>query len=386
MDQQGEELDRKLLAYLHGELTEEEKKQLLRQLESNEEYSLRLEQLMFENLIEEREEKDIRLDEQEQKAILRRSRWRYRFSNATFTSFMIGVLVFIVFITSQVINYFWFWSASDTMQRTMSDMVQFTTPGVRVAGGGTNGGLFLSINMQYALEERVGRENQRVGTVESKALFQLTNTKMKWNNGQYPISLYFKYPQADMRIEGGRNTAGWSTLEKLPEGTVAQMAISFSHLLTHDQYFEIAKKYELDTLWFAVATGQEQKTNEGGMLSKGNIWGYNVEGLNYGDGITVNGEGERRAKVYMNEMAYLLEQRQWSERIGKQLMYTDPKLEDRYEYMKKNGVKLYGAVITGPTKELLKLKQEVVFTEPYVGRVDWWNWEQAGASGAEFSW
>ncbi|MFT9849478.1 anti sigma factor C-terminal domain-containing protein [Aneurinibacillus sp. REN35] len=36
--------------------------------------------------------------------------------------------------------------------------------------------------------------------------------------------------------------------------------------------------------------------------------------------------------------------------------------------MGKHGVTLYGVVVTGPTKELLKLKQDPMLTAPYIGR------------------
>ncbi len=64
----------------------------------------------------------------------------------------------------------------------------------------------------------------------------------------------------------------------------------------------------------------------------------------------------------------------------------DAKLDERIGYLQKNGVRLYGAVITGPTKELLKLQREPLITDPFVGQTDWWNWDQAEAGGRVYSW
>jgi hypothetical protein len=42
-------------------------------------------------------------------------------------------------------------------------------------------------------------------------------------------------------------------------------------------------------------------------------------------------------------------------------------------------------VLTGPTKELLKLQGEKDVDAPFVGAIDWWNWDQQSANGLEFS-
>lgn len=310
------------------------------------------------------------------------SGWLHRFGKKPFVS---GIVITGILLVSQMISYKWYWSTTETVQRVMKDMVHFTIPGAQMRGGSTSGGFFLAMDAQYTIEEQVGRKMQPIGKIENKVRFTLPNVKLKWNNGQYPILLYFAYPQTDnTKPDATRvNRAGWSTLEKLPEGTVAQMAISFTRLATHDEYFKMIQKYDVDTVWFAVATGQEQDSRSG-VRKKGEVWGYSVRELDYGNQIMVHGEGDRRATTYIDEMEYLLAQRKWSQRIGEQLM-GDPKIESRYNYLKKHGVTLYGAVVTGPTKELLKLRQEPMLTAPYIGKIDWWNWDQPSASGSEIS-
>ena len=41
-------------------------------------------------------------------------------------------------------------------------------------------------------------------------------------------------------------------------------------------------------------------------------------------------------------------------------------LEERYNYLQGKGFPVYGAVITGPTKELLKLREEADFIDVQV--------------------
>ncbi|WP_371736745.1 anti sigma factor C-terminal domain-containing protein [Brevibacillus sp. HB1.4B] len=48
-------------------------------------------------------------------------------------------------------------------------------------------------------------------------------------------------------------------------------------------------------------------------------------------------------------------------------------------------MRIYGAVLTGPTKELLKLKAEKSITAAFLGKKDWWNLEPPAALGTQYS-
>ncbi len=50
-------------------------------------------------------------------------------------------------------------------------------------------------------------------------------------------------------------------------------------------------------------------------------------------------------------------------------------LSKRIQYMEKHGYKHYGAVVTGPTKEVLMLQDEGKVSELEVDEIEFWNWE-----------
>ena len=50
-------------------------------------------------------------------------------------------------------------------------------------------------------------------------------------------------------------------------------------------------------------------------------------------------------------------------------------LPKRVQYLNEHGIKHYGAVVTGPTKEVLKLKDEGKISDLEVDEIDFWNWE-----------
>ena len=391
--------DQKLLAYLRGEMTEGEEQRLGEEVIRDEEYAQRLERLL---LGEEQgtgsdpgKEAPVALTEEKQRAIIRRGKWRMRLSNSAFTmglAFFAGVLLFVV--------NGWFGSLMhDDLFRVAKDMVNFTQPGVSVGSSGSEVGLFYG-KIRMELRERVGSEDKNAGSFESTNFLWKTSAKPEWTNGVREQKLFFNYPITGQKLtqvdSEHLRTPAWRTMEKLPEGTVSQLAISFDHFLSYEEYYELISRYAssdaYETVWFAVDSGQEQARSEADegvrLLGAGDVWGFAERELNYGNApIQVNGEGPRRAAAYLSEMKYLSEQERLTNEIGFSLVSRGkPQIAERYQYMQKNGVRIYGAVLTGPTKELLKLQQEKSITAAFLGKVDWWNWDRPAASGTYYSW
>ena len=49
-------------------------------------------------------------------------------------------------------------------------------------------------------------------------------------------------------------------------------------------------------------------------------------------------------------------------------------MSERYDYVKENGIEVYGVVVTGPTRELFKLSELETVHSPGIGDVELWNW------------
>ena len=49
-------------------------------------------------------------------------------------------------------------------------------------------------------------------------------------------------------------------------------------------------------------------------------------------------------------------------------------LQKQYQYVKKHGVKVYGIVITGPSKELVKFQNSPHVRNATLGDIEFWNW------------
>lgn len=403
-DQNGHDREQKLLAYLRGELTGEEAKRLGEELAADEACAERLERLL---LGEEGEQQPRELDaldegghsqlsEAKQRAIVRRGKWKNRLLSSVY-AFAIPFVIGVVFLG---VNGWVGSSMHDDLHRVAKDMVNFTQPGVSVGSSGSQVGLLYgSIRME--LRERVGADIKNAGRFESTNVLWNVNAKPQWTNGVREQKLFFRYPlQSGQKPDADElahwRTPAWTTLEKLPEGTVAQLAVSFADFLTYEQYYERISRYissaNQDTVWLAVDTGVEARHEDQKdgylLLGPGEAWGFAEHELNYGAApIQVNGEGSRRMAAFLGEMAYLVEQKSLARDMGQYLVSrSDPQVEERYRYLQEKGVRLYGAVLTGPTKELLKLKDEKSITAAFVGQIDWWNWDRPAASGTQHVW
>ncbi|MDH4616373.1 anti sigma factor C-terminal domain-containing protein [Brevibacillus sp. AY1] len=384
--------DARLLAYLRGELTDEDKERLQEELAEDEAFAAKLEHLLLGEEKEPEQPAQISLPEEKQSRILRRGKWRMRLGNSAFTlgiAFLAGVLLFAV-------NTWIGTSMYDELLRVTRSMVNFTQPGITAGSSGSQIGLLYG-NIEMELREQVGADQKNAGKIESTNLLWLVSAQPKWPNGVRDVKLFFRFPSEAMTPEETEylRTPAWKAMEKLPEGTVSQLAISFDRLLTYEEYYSLISRhvpdYEQETVWLAVDTGEELKQADRGegnvILSAGEIWGFSERSLDYGNApIQVNAEGNRRTAAYVAEMKYLAEQERLSRAVGRGLMWGQPNIQERYQYLQENGVGIYGAVITGPTKELLKLKEETSITAAFLGQVDWWNWERPAASGTQNSW
>ncbi|WP_185923323.1 anti-sigma factor [Brevibacillus brevis] len=382
--------EQRLLAYLRGEMTAEDSKQFEEEIAADEEYAQRLERLLLGEETEEDNAKTKQsetLSAEKQRAIVRRGKWKNRLSNAGFT---IG-LPFLAGVVLLILNG---WVGSlmhEDLFRVAKSMVNFTQPGVRVGGSGSQVGLLYG-NISMELSERVGGEEKNAGRFESTNVLWNVNAKPQWTNGVREQKLFFRYP-AEEETEDSMSltSAAWTTMEKLPEGTVSQLAISFDHFLTYEEYYKLVTRHVTssgqDTVWLAIDTGVELKQAESGdvLFGSGEVWGFAQREMDYG-GVSKKGAGDRVIANYLEEMSYLSEQEELARDIGKSLLPgRDIQIAERYSHIQKYGVRIYGAVLTGPTKELLKLKAEKSITAAFLGKVDWWNWERPAASGTQYS-
>lgn len=242
-----------------------------------------------------------------------------------------------------------------------------------------------------SLTKRVGQDDQFIGQVHvTRRLFANFSTLQHEYAGKKEMNPFsFALPSEQTKQRNANDEVSnhvWQRLDKLPEGTVAEFKFTTTDYMTPEQLLKKLERYDLHVLWMPLFTGEfERFTPNMYGTGNGGISSYDSIGLYGGDHHADDEFGSRTAytqllsdriaeseDMYVTNLAELLDKGQSYYESFLGLTY----LPERYEYLQTDGFKVYGAVVTGPTKELLKLREETGIHEVQLGDVALWNWEQ----------
>lgn len=243
---------------------------------------------------------------------------------------------------------------------------------------------------RYNLVKMVGHEEVIVGDVTmKKAIFNPFSSLKITHPGKEQLSSFsFSLPEDPRTGEKLFANSGhadvWTRLEKLPEGTVGEFAFSTTAFMSPEELMELLKDYELSILWMPLYTGEfldnRSLTWSGGnsSISLAGIIGLSG-GTDHGDhfnsyariGTLATNSIEDSKRRMLKNMEELLEM---DKSYYGGLLRLDA-LQQQYTYIKDEGFVAYGAVVTGPVKELLKLKELETIQGVQLGDVELWNWD-----------
>lgn len=379
-----DELRKKVKDYMQGKLSGEESEEIEKEIRRLEEYQSVLDEYM-------REDKKVGgpgagLDE---KKILRRGKWKARFMNAVI---VLGILLGFLFVSGIFTSLFYTLGDPPRIEEyrdVVESAVAVTEPNVMVRSTGTSVGGLFTMNMEGELTKRVGGSEMRIGNISVNFLLGQGGYPERDLFLEHNISNGFIFPGENTSDEG---TSDWDMLEKLPEGTVSEVYISLDRLYGTD---EILKEIPQDITpaWFAVDTGFD---NPSSGSSIGDVIGFPYEPLwHSGDWTVTNrkeenkglsgktvtetktaptleayGSGDIRNKNFIDTLK-LLEK---YEGIADRIAYGPGlNIKERLEYIDKHGINIYGIVVTGPTKEILKLEDKSWAACMKLGEARLWN-------------
>lgn len=391
-----EEFKEKLRRYGEGTLPDEDRDEVERELEKMEAYQAYLDDVMGEEESGSGTMKRIDNGKTEgrkpnnEKKIIRRGKWRARVSNT-----LTVISAFIIFLIISSILTAIFYSTGDRSENyrdVVSSAIAVSQPNTSVnLSSGT--GPFFSMNLTGKIRKEVGDEQITIGDYSMKFLFGWARLySYSYTDENRGGGYYFVYPQENQSTENKvENSREWQRLEKLPEGTVAEAYFSFNMPYTTDETLKKFETKNLQPLWFAADTGprtrypvvndplgfpympiwhdddmtvtQETKEKRGwfGSVTSRSSVSPSVESF---------GDGELRNENFLKTLKLIQEYKSIAKRV---IPFID--LDESVSYLEKNGVKLYGAVVTGPVKELLKLQEEEWVSSMHVGEVRLWNWQ-----------
>lgn len=249
----------------------------------------------------------------------------------------------------------------------------------------------LTQKIDIPLIRTVGKKEYIVSELHlSKPIFKMfTQTEIDGLNMDYLNNkdrFYFNLPydpRTDKKLDGDDSEATWETLDMIHEGHVADIALSLDNFYTPEEVTELIAPYDLSITWMPIYMGELIGYEEGGWSGSENSiaiqqpWGLSggrevSDDYNSGsllNAITKEQVHESEAMMIDNMEKMLTDKK----RLAEQLLGT-LHLQERYEYLQENGFQAYGAVITGPVKELLKLKEVEQIHSVQLGEIKYWNW------------
>ncbi len=359
--------------YENGTLTHDEQEQLESHIETCEECEAYLDELLSKS-----EPIKKRLPPQNLKVPFWKIKWKQRCQ--TF-SFVLAVCIAIYFV-GHFASSFYFYSNNMKNFSEVNEIpalaLEATIPNSRSTGGSTKIKTFFRTENEMNLVKTVGKKEFPIGTVTmSSFLSSVTATNQSWANRAYSKKVSFVHPKIKEEASLKESPKKvWDTLGKIHEGTVAEVAISFDKAYTLQEVESIlysafeAQEMPPTPVWYALETGQERIDEEDFILHGREVIGFS-EHINLPDN-----EAER-PKTKEDEVIEMMRILSEHKKIVSEATQTHEKelnLDKRYQYVKDNGVKVYGIVITGPSKELLKLQNSPHVRYATLGDIEVWNW------------
>ncbi|MFS0821335.1 anti sigma factor C-terminal domain-containing protein [Bacillus sp. 1P02SD] len=321
--------------------------------------------------------------------------WKYRFSLTARIIRVVLILLFLygVYMILLSIGYD-FTKLDDKNAYHLNLAIDWTQPGLQgeysrpLSGEITP---FLSQTITIPISRTIGKEEQIVGEWDvTKRLVNSLSSKetiyfQRSSNQQFGFILP-EDPRTGKKLAAVTKSVDlqeWQKLEMVHEGTVANLAFSTSNFLKSEELLGRLEKYDLDVQWMPLYAG-ELKAFKPAWTSTGGGENISVDTLGLTRAVEMDEDYmswsmlmldsktiKKNQEIMLKNMKDLIEDESETYRQNVLGLWY---LEERYDYLKENGFLVYGAVVTGPVKELLKLKEEPDFRNIQVGEFEYWNW------------
>lgn len=363
-----------LKAYAEGRLSEEDKLHMEKELEKLELYQEFLDEQIDNDSSKEPYSKENFLKNQDK--IIRKSKWKARLQNACITLIIFSVSLMI--LQTLTAKYYNLGNPSKlTLYRnSIKAAIQTTRPNSDARGSTLRKGTFFSNEIGITYSKKVGKDEIPGGNVTLR--FNFSKPSIVTNESPDSINFNNFYFDATPNSENTNTDIDptmWNTLEKLPEGTVAEAYVTFNKLYETQEVLDIFKNKDMNLLWLAVDTGA--KDNHNTVLGFPHAYDFPELRRNWFDPppkvVQHYTNGEFRNEYFIDTLKFLNEHKDIANAVDSIGFMQN--LQEVLNYVDKNGVKILGVAITGPTKEILKLREDNLVRRIIVGESRLWNWD-----------
>jgi hypothetical protein len=323
-----------------------------------------------------------------------RTRWKF-FLNAGGT-LLVVVILYHVYVSALHI-YFDQSKVRNEFMRSIVSVVEMNGDGLRVDK--SNRGPFevtpfltqkanLKVYRQVGSWEVITGEVQAELSITGKFSYKITKTGAYLNgNDTGPFYLPYDLVDGKPEQEGSEQNSSLKRLRQIDDGHVAEMSMSLKNLKSPEQLMQILSKYDVGVTAMPIYSGELQEKNLS--YSRAGMFDYNTPHLSLKP-LYEMGEDGSRWFIYFpaepedqkqaqpegsmkEQVEFMMSDLEW---MSGNLNYSGQEFDQRrLAYLKENGVQVYGAVVTGPVRELQKIAQNPEFHHVHLNRVEIWNWD-----------
>ncbi|MCC3355647.1 anti-sigma factor [Bacillus sp. REN16] len=248
--------------------------------------------------------------------------------------------------------------------------------------------------LSYNLLKKVGIKDLVIGEAEVTKRLSSHYSNITYSHPGLQQLSEFSFslpedPRTNRKLDANTSPHVWGSLEMLPEGTVGELAFSTDSFMESEKLIANLREFDIHILWMPLYTGEFVNFEPYGWSGSNNlIMVSDVIGLtggidhdeNFHQTLRINRLDESSVKESKQLMLDNME-----ELLGKTESYYERflglgHLKEKYQYLQEEGFTVYGAVVTGPVKELLKLKEASFIQGEQLGEVELWNWEPTDQS------
>jgi hypothetical protein len=183
--------------------------------------------------------------------IIKKAKWKARLQNALTA---VGI-IFLGTILCTILSAIYYSSGNPDRIDTYHDIVEstlaVTEPNLRLRTNSIDTGSFFSIDLQGKLTKQIGRYEYNVGEFTVSFLLNQVGFPERKKEIDDLISIPFNYPGTPAQT----NQSDWAKLDKLPEGTVSEVYLSFDRVYSTDEVLQKFSDKDMQPVWFAVDTG-----------------------------------------------------------------------------------------------------------------------------------
>lgn len=319
--------------------------------------------------------------------------WRTRMNKLRNAASAVILLFLLYTVYISVIHiYFNTSGVNGTFIRSIITMVELHENGVRVerpASSTIEVTPFLTQKATLKLYRNVGNWQVMTGEIRAKKsvfgelTYSIENMRTYLNQDSHtafilPASIMFDKPIKHTQ----RQVGDLEQLSKIEDGNVAELSFSINAFMSPEHLMGLLSQYNVVVTGMPVYAGELKAFDTSHSVVGGTDYYVPYLNLRPTSGYDDNNELSSwqlyfaaADKGTMSEhVKNMMSELEW---MTTNIQYNGVNQDkERLAYLLNNEVQVYGATVTGPVRELEKLKEQTEFREFRLGRIEVWNWDK----------